>query len=89
MQMLDHQRAQQAAEDVAKKAVIAARNLVDATKEAEKTLTTASSAAALSSPEEAQVSLSCLTVTAACCSAHMYLTVTAVCCSAHMKHRSA
>ena len=31
----DRQRAQQAAEDAAKKAAIAARNLVDATKEAE------------------------------------------------------
>jgi hypothetical protein len=89
VQMLDRQRAQQAAEDAAKKAVIAARNLVDATKEAEETSIAAVSAAALSAHEEARVSLSGSTATAACCSACMYLTVTAACCSARMKHRSA
>ena len=35
VQMLDLQRAQQAAENAAKKSAIATRNLVDATKEAE------------------------------------------------------
>jgi hypothetical protein len=69
VQMLDRQRAQQAAEDAAKKAAIAARNLVDATKEAEETSIAAVAAAALSAPEEAQVSLSGSTATAACCSA--------------------
>ena len=66
VQMLDRQRAQQAAEDAAKKAAIAARNLVDATKEAEETSKAAAAAAALSAPEEAQVSLSGSTATAAC-----------------------
>ena len=80
--MLDRQGAQQAAEDAAKKAAIAARNLVDATKEAEETSIAAVAAAALSAPEEAQVSLSGSTATEACCSARMYLTVTAACCSA-------
>jgi len=89
VQMLDCQRAQQATEDAAKKALIAARNLVDATKEAEETSIAAVAAAALSAPEEAQVSLSGSTSTAACCSVRMYLTVTAACCSARMKHRSA
>ena len=64
MQMLDRQRAQQAAEDPAKKAAIAARNLVNATKEAGETSIAA--AAALSAPEEAQVSRSGSTATAAC-----------------------
>jgi hypothetical protein len=88
VQMLDRQRAQQAAEDAAKKAVIAARNLVDATKEREETSIAAAAAAALSTSEEAQVSLSGSTSMAACCSVRMYLTVTAACYSAHMKHRS-
>ena len=59
VQMLDHQKVQQAAADEAKK-------LVDATKEAEETATAAAAAAALSPPEEAQVSLSGSTATAAC-----------------------
>ena len=59
VQMLHCQRAQQAAEDAAKKAAIAARNLVDATKEAEETLIAATADAVLSVTEEAQVSLSC------------------------------
>ena len=54
VQMLDRQRSLQAAEDAAKKAAIAARNLVDATKEAEETSIAAAAAAALSAPEEAQ-----------------------------------
>jgi hypothetical protein len=41
------------------KAAIAARNLVDATKEAEETLIAATADAVLSVTEEAQVSLSC------------------------------
>ena len=59
VQMLHRQRVQQAAADEAKK-------LVDATKEAEETATAAAVAAALSAPEEAQVSLSGSTATAAC-----------------------
>ena len=66
MQILDRQRAQQAAEDTAKKAALAARNLVDATKEAEEASIAAATAAAVSAPEEAQVSLSGSTATAAC-----------------------
>jgi hypothetical protein len=62
VQMLDRQRVQQAAADEAKKlvdaAALAAERLVDATKEAEETATAAAAAAALSAPEEAQVSLS-------------------------------
>ena len=81
VQMLDRQRAQQAAEDPAKKSAIAARNLVNATKEAGETSIAAAAAAALSEPEEAQVSLSGSTATAACCSVRMYLTVTAAYCS--------
>jgi hypothetical protein len=79
VQILDHQRAQQAAGDAAKKATLAARNLVDATKEAEEASIAAVAAAALSAPEEAQVSLRGSTATVACCSACMYLTVTAAC----------
>ena len=75
VKMLDRKRAQKAAEDAAKKAALAARNLVDATKEAEEASIAAAAAAAVSAPEEAQVSLSGSTVTAACCSARMYLTV--------------
>ena len=56
VQMLDRQRVQQAAADEAKKlvdaAALAAERLVDATKEAEET-----AAAALSAPEEAQVTV--------------------------------
>jgi CHASE3 domain sensor protein len=85
VQMLDRQRVQQAAADAAKKLVdaaeIAARKLADATKETEETVTAAAVAAALSAPEEAQVSLIGSTATAACCSARMYLTATAACCS--------
>ena len=71
VQMLDRQRVQQAAADEAKKlvdaAALAAERLVDAaTKEAEETATAAAAAAALSAPEEAQVSLSGSTATAAC-----------------------
>jgi hypothetical protein len=59
VKMLERQRVQQAAADAAKKlvdaAVIAARKLADATKEAEETATAAAAAAALSAPEEAQV----------------------------------
>jgi hypothetical protein len=81
VQMLERQRVQQAAADAAKKlvdaAALAAERLVDATKEAEETSIAAAAAAALSAPEEAQVSLSGSTDTAACCSARMYLTVTA------------
>ena len=70
VQMLDRQRVQQAAADEAKKlvdaAALAAERLVDATKEAEETATVAAAAAALSAPEEAQVSLSGSTATAAC-----------------------
>jgi peptidoglycan hydrolase CwlO-like protein len=80
VQMLDHQKVQQAAADEAKKlvdaAALPAERLVDATKEAEETATAAAAAAALSSPEEAQASLSGSTNTA-----RMYLTVTAACCS--------
>jgi hypothetical protein len=68
VQMLDRQRAQQAVEDAAKKTAIADRNLVDATKEGEETSIAAAAAAALSAPEEAQVSLIGSTATAACCS---------------------
>jgi hypothetical protein len=68
--MLDRQRVQQAAADEAKKlmdaAALAAERLVDATKEAEEIATAAAAAAALSAPEEAQVSLSGPTATAAC-----------------------
>jgi hypothetical protein len=71
VQMLDRQRVQQAAADAAKKlvdaAALAAERLVDATKEAEETATVAAAEAALSAPEEAQVSLSGSTATAACC----------------------
>jgi hypothetical protein len=70
VQMLDRQRVQQAAADEVKKlvdaAALVAERLVDATKEAEETATAASAAAALSPPEEAQVSLSGSTATAAC-----------------------
>ena len=70
VQMLDRQRVQQAAADETKKLVdasaLSAERLVDATKEAEETATSAAAAAALSPPEEAQVSLSGLTATAAC-----------------------
>ena len=70
VQMLDRQRVQQAAADEAKKLVdastLAAERLVDATKEAEETATAAAAAAALSPPEEAKVSLSGSTATAAC-----------------------
>ena len=55
VQMLDRQRSLQAAEDAAKKEAIAARNLVDATKEREETSIAAAAAAALSTSEEAQV----------------------------------
>jgi hypothetical protein len=72
VQMLDRQRVHQAAVDEAKKlldtAALAAERLVDATKEAEETATTsaaAAAAAALSASEEAQVSLSGSTNTAA------------------------
>jgi len=72
VQMLDRQRVQQAAVDEAKNlvdaAALAAERLVDAPKEAEETATTATAAAALSPPEEAQVDL-CLsgsTATTAC-----------------------
>ena len=65
VQMLDRQRSLQAAEDAAKKEALAARNLVDATKEAEETSIAAVAAAALSAPEAAQVSLSGSTATAA------------------------
>ena len=62
--------AQQAAADEARKlvdaAVLAAERLVEATKEAEETATAAAAATALSPPEEAQVSLSGSTATAAC-----------------------
>jgi hypothetical protein len=65
---LDRHRVQQAAADEAKKlvdaAALAAERLVDATKEAE--ATAAAAAASLSPPEEAQVSLSGSTATAAC-----------------------
>jgi len=58
--MLDSPRVQQAAEDAAKKlvdaAALAAERLVEATKEAEETSIAAAAAAALSAPEEAQVS---------------------------------
>jgi hypothetical protein len=68
VQMLDRQRGEAAA-DEAKKLVdataLAAERLVDATKEAEETATTAATAAALSPSEEAQVSLSGWTATAA------------------------
>jgi hypothetical protein len=70
VQMLDRQRVQQAAADEAKKlvdtSVLADERLVDATKEAEETGTAVaatSAAAALSAPEEAQVSLSGSTTT--------------------------
>ena len=70
VQMLDRQSVQQATADEAKKlvdaAALAAERLVDATKEAEETATTATAAAALSLLEEAQVSLSGSTSTAAC-----------------------
>ena len=70
VQMLDRQRVQQAAADEAKKlvdaAALAAERLVEATKEAEETATAAAAATALSPPEEAQVSLSGSTDTAAC-----------------------
>ena len=70
VQMLDRQRVQQAAADEAKKVVdaaaLAAERLVDTTKEAEETATAAEVAAALSAPEESQVSLSGSTATAAC-----------------------
>ena len=73
VQMLDRQRVQQAAEDEDKKLVdasaLATERLVDATKEAEETgtaVTATSAAAALSAPEEAQVSLNGSTATAAC-----------------------
>ena len=73
VQMLDRQRVQQAAADEAKKlvdaATLAGERLVDATKEAEETPTEAAAvaaAAALSAPEEAQVSLSGSTATADC-----------------------
>ena len=73
VQMLDRQRVQQAAADEAKKlvdaAALASERLVDATKEAEETATAAAAAAAataLSTPEEALVSLSGSTATAAC-----------------------
>ena len=71
VQMLDRQRSLQAAEDAAKKEAIAARNLVDATKEAEETSIAAVAAAALSAPEEAQASLSGSTATTVCNSACM------------------
>jgi hypothetical protein len=68
--MLDRQRVHQAAVDEAKKlvdaAALVAERLVEATKEAEETSTTAAAATALSQPEEAQVSLSGSTATAAC-----------------------
>jgi len=57
VQILDRQRAQQAAEDAAKKAALAARNLVDATKEAEEASIPAAAAAAVSAPEEAYFQL--------------------------------
>ena len=70
MQMLDRQRVQQVAVDETKKLVDAAalesERLVDATKVAEETGTAVaatSAAAALSAPEEAQVSLSGSTTT--------------------------
>jgi hypothetical protein len=70
VQMLDCQRVQQAAPDEAKKlvdaAALAAERLVDATKEAEETVTAAASASALSASEETQVSLIGSTSTAAC-----------------------
>ena len=70
VQMLDRQRVQQAAADEAKKlvdaAALASERLVDATKEAEETATAAAAEAALSPPEEVQVSLSGSTATAAC-----------------------
>jgi hypothetical protein len=60
VKMLERQRVQQAAADAAKKladaAADAAKNLADATKEAEETATAAEAAAALSAPEETQVS---------------------------------
>ena len=72
VQMLDRQRVQQAVADEAKKLVDAAalafERLMDVTKEAEETATAATAAAALSPPEEAQVTcfLSGSTATAAC-----------------------
>ena len=75
VQMLDRQRVQQAAADAAKKlvdaAALSAERLVDATKEAEETSIAAVAAAALSAPEEAQVSLSGSTATTVCNSACM------------------
>ena len=68
--MLDRQRVHQAAADEVKKlvdaAALTAERLVEATKEAEETATAAAAATALSPPEEAQVSLSGSTATAAC-----------------------
>jgi hypothetical protein len=82
VQMLERQRVQQATSDAAKKlvdaAALEAERLVDATKEVEQTLIAVSAVSALSSPEEAQVILNHSTITAARCSASMYLTVTVV-----------
>ena len=73
VQMLDRQRVQQAVADTAEKLVDAAaivaerlQRLVDDTKEVEETVTPATTVAALSALEEAQVSLNGLTDTVAC-----------------------